>query len=453
MKINHLIKNRGIIIQDLIRKTRILSTTDFLLESQNWTSDQMYLYRLNKLQQLIRHSFNHVPYYTELFNSHGISPLDIKTLEDIKRIPVLTKEAARANQQKLISDDVNYRYTKKGKTGGTTGVPLPIYKDTADRSFTWASYYRWYTWMGIGKEERSVTLWGSRTVLKQSIKQKITDSFTDRIQNNKTICSFNMNKDNLHEVYSQIQNFNPVLIKGYVSAIVFLAEYMQAHHLPPNKNLKALSTTSETLLPMFRDLLQSVFSVPVYDQYGCGEVSAISYECAKHQGLHINEEHVLIESLDENENDVIDKKGRLVVTSLDNFVMPFIRFENGDMATLHSHKCTCGVNSQLMSSIDGRVADTITLKDGSKVHGVFFTDLLHEIGITTEMISRFQIYQHKSGAIDFRLETEKVLPENLLRELEVKTLRFLNKVTILPVEHIPDEENGKFKYIKTELPH
>jgi phenylacetate-CoA ligase len=225
---------------------------------------------------------------------------------------------------------------------------------------------------------------------------------------------------------------------------------MRDNNLPPNKNLRALSTTSETLLPMFRDLMQSAFSVPVYDQYGCGEVSAISYECAKHDGLHINEEHVYVESLDENDNDVVDRKGRLVVTSLDNLVMPFIRFENGDMATLHSGKCTCGVNSQLMSSIDGRISETITLKDGSKVHGVFFTDLLHEIGITTEMINRFQVYQHKSGSVDFFLETEKDIPANVIRELETKTLLFVSRVNILPVRHIPDEANGKFKYIKNE---
>jgi phenylacetate-CoA ligase len=452
MNINQTIKDSGIIVQDFVRKTNILSTTNFLLESQKWSGDQMYSYRLNKLQHLVHYSYKYVPYYTELFNSHGISPLDIKTLEDIKKIPILTKETARANQHKLISFDENCRHIKKGKTGGTTGVPLLIFKDAADRSFTWASYYRWYTWIGIGKEEKSVTLWGSRTVLKQSLRHKITDSFTNWIQNNKTICSFGMNKDNLHEVYSQIQKFNPVLIKGYVSAVIFLAEYMRENNLPPNRNLRALSTTSETLLPMFRDLLQSVFSVPVYDQYGCGEVSAISYECAKHGGLHINEEHVYIESLDENDNDSINKKGRLIVTSLDNLVMPFIRFENGDVATLHSGKCTCGVNSQLMSSIDGRVADTITLKDGSKVHGVFFTDLLHEMGITTDLINRFQICQHKTGAIDFLLETEKVLPKNVISELETKTLLFINDVNILPVKHIPDEENGKFKYIKTGLP-
>ena len=404
-----------------------------------------------KLQQLVKHSYINVPYYTELFDTYGIPPDVIKTLDDIKKIPILTKESARANQKKLVSKSINLKYITKGKTGGTTGVPLLLYKDTKDRSFAWASYYRWYNWIGIDKEDKVLTLWGARTVLKSSFKDRLAGNLIDWIQNNNTLNTFNINDNNLPEVYTKILKYNPILIKGYLSTLILIAKYMQKHNLPPNKNLKALSSTTESLLPIYRDLLQDVFSVNVYDQYGCGEVSAISYECAKHQGLHINEEHVFIESIDANDSVVFETKGRLIVTSLDNYVMPFIRYENGDMATLHTHKCSCGVNSSLMSSIDGRTVDTITLKNGTRVHGVFFTDLLYEIGITTDLISRFQIFQYKSGAIDFILETKNNLSEGLLNKLESETLKFVNSVKIILVSYIPNEDNGKFKYIKNEI--
>lgn len=440
----------GFPMQDFVKKTRILPTLKLLQESHYWNEEQMYNYRLLKLQQLVQYSYKHVPYYTELFDVHGISPDVIKTLDDIKKIPILTKELARVNQKKLVADNINFKYIKKGKTGGTTGVPLLVYSDTNDRSFTWASYYRWYNWIGIEKEDRVLSLWGTKTVVKSSIKAKIVKNAIDWIQNKKTINSFNINEDTIPEIYTQIIEYNPVLIKGYLSAIILIAKYMQKKNLPSNKGLKALSSTTETLLPMYRNLLQDVFAVPIFDQYGCGEVSAISYECTKHQGLHINEEHVYIESLNENDSEILNKKGRLIVTSLDNYVMPFIRYENGDMATLHTEKCSCGLNSQLMSTIDGRTIDTVTLKNGSKVHGVFFTDLLYEVGITTDNISRFQIFQYKTGAIDFKLETKNNLSENLFHKLESETLRFVNSVNIIFVDHIPNEDNGKFKYIKNE---
>ena len=130
--------------------------------------------------------------------------------------------------------------------------------------------------------------------------------------------------------------------------------------------------------------------------------------------------------------------------------MPFIRYENGDMASLLKNRCTCGVVSPMMSSVDGRTIDTITLKNGSEVHGVFFTDLLFEIGTKTDMISRFQVYQHKTGAIDFKLESTKKLPGEVLRKIESAAARFFDTVNVIPREHIPSEDSGKFKYIKKE---
>lgn len=441
----------GFPIQDYVKKTSILPTLRFLLESQYWDEEQMYHYRLKKLQRLVQYAYRHVQYYTELFNNHDIMPDDIKTLDDIEKIPILTKELARANQHKLISDIVNVRTVKKGKTGGTTGSPLIVYKDTNDRTFTWASYYRWYDWMGIKKEDKAITLWGERAVLKSSIKGIVYQNIKDWIQNNKIISAFSLNEMTLPSVYEEIMKYNPILIKGYLSALILIAKFMQSNNLPHNQNLLAISSTTETLLPMYRALLEKVFCVPVYDQYGCGENSAISYECGKHHGLHVNEEHVIVECLDDNDDHVIEKRGRLIITSLDNFVMPFIRYENGDEATLHKAKCLCGVKSQLMSSINGRTTDTITLKDGSKVHGVFFTDILFEMGITTDLISRFQIYQYSSGAIDFILETKNKISEKLLHDLESESLRFLKSVNIKLVEFIPNEPNGKFKYIKSQM--
>ncbi len=445
-------KHLGFPIQDYGRKTTIVNTIKQLKESQHWSAAQMQNYRLSKLKRLVNYAYENVPYYTELFNKNGITPNDIETLEDIKKIPILTKEMARLNQDKLVSKNLhNYKHIKKGKTGGTTGIPLVVYNDPNNRSVTWASYYRWYNWIGLEKEDRVVSLWGARTVTKMPFKTKAIIKTIDWIQNNKTINSFNISDDNLPRIYQEIMDFNPALIKGYLSAIILIAKYIQKNNLPINPNLKALSSTSETLLPMYRKLVEEVFNVPIYDQYGCGEVSAISYECKEHKGLHINEEHVYVESLNENNADVYNEKGRLIATSLDNYVMPFIRYENGDMTTLLSEKCTCGLNSPLMGNIDGRTIDTITLKNGAKVHGVFFTSLLMEVGITTDIISRFQIYQYETGAIDFKFETKNKIPYKLLESFKTEIYKFFKIVNITFVDFIPNEHTGKFKYLKSEI--
>ncbi len=440
----------GFPFQDFWKGTGILRTMRVLHGSQFWNDEKMKAYRLRKLQELVQYSYQHVPYYSELFNLNGIVPEDIQSLEDIQKIPILTKELARNNQKKLIAEVDNLKKIKKGKTGGTTGVPLIVLSDRKNRSFTWASYYRWYNWIGISKEDRVLTFWGSRTVLNTSLQNRIIGKVIDFVLNKETINAFQISTKKLPAIYSKIIKYDPVLIKGYLSAIILLAKYMQKENLHVNKSLKAISTTSETLMPNYRKLLEEVFGVPVFDQYGCGEVSAISYECKEHHGLHINEEHVYVEVIDENDKQQFNKPGRLVVTSLDNYIMPFIRYEIGDIATLYTGKCNCGVNSQLMGSIIGRSIDTIKIRDGSLVHGVFFTDILYEVGITTDLISRFQVTQYDDESIDFKIESQSIISENILQRLSTELGKFIDKVRVILVDHIPNEENGKYKYINHE---
>ena len=442
-------KHIGFPLQDKVMKTSILKTNKFLLESQFWDVRKMEEYRIIKLKQLIEYSSINVPYYRDLFNKHKILPGDINTLDDIKIIPVLTKELLRENHKNLLSEKANFKYVKKGKTGGTTGTPVIIYKDVTERDFTWASYYRWYNWMGISKYDRVLTFWGAGSIIETSKVKKVKEYLKNTVQNNLTINAFYLNEETLPLLYKKLIEYNPVLIKGYLSSIITLAVFMRSKGLKANNNLKVVSSTTETLLPMHRSFIEEVFGVNIFDQYGCGEVGGISYECSSHIGLHVTEEHVIFETLDDYNNIVVNQTGQVTVTSLDNYVMPMIRYQNGDCATLSSEKCNCGVNSALIKSIEGRSVDTIQLNSGSKVHGVFFTSLLFELGITSNTISRFQIKQLESGAIDIKLEAKGGIANELLERVKKEIQRFVEINTIETVENIPSELNGKFRYIKS----
>jgi len=440
-------KKIGFPLQDYARNTDISSVYHFLKESQYWEESKIYDYRLKKLKNLVDHSYKNVPYYENLFKSIKLKPSDIHTLEDIQKIPLLTKDIARKENMNLIARGSNLKLVRKGKTGGTTGSPLIVYKDTQNRSFTWAADRRWYDWMGISYYDRSASIWGARSVLSASRKQRIIADVVRFLQNSISINSFEMSPAELPNIYRKLKEFNPVIIRGYLSAILDIARYIDKENLTHLKP-KAISTTTESLLPHYRVYLQKVFAAPVYDQYGCGELSAISYECSKHNGLHVNQEHMVIEILDDEHKSIMNYKGRIVGTDLDNYVMPFIRYENGDMATMYTRKCDCGINQPLMSSIEGRSADTIELKNGSKVHGVFITDILYELYILTDTVQRFQAIQYQPGQLSLTLETDKNLSTSLLKELELALHRFFEDVEIHTSSRIPNEENGKFRYIK-----
>ena len=440
----------GYPLQDYYKKTKIMDTLKILRESQSWDEGKIRDYQSAKLRLLLNHSYKNVPYYEKLFRGLKLKPSDVKSIEDIYKIPLLTKEIVRKENMNLIARGFNMQKVKQGRTGGTTGAPVIIFKDTINRSFTWASYYRWYEWMGFNHFDSVVTFWGAQSVFGKSLKRKILSNSTLFIQNELKIDSFTMNeKDNMHKIYQRIFAFNPTIIKGYLSSLIDFAIFLKKHNFQLKP--KAIASPSETLLPHHRIFLENIFKVPVYNQYGCGEVSAISYECSHHNGLHINMEHVICEILNNNKKNIIDATGRVIGTDLDNFVMPFIRFDTEDLSSISHKKCGCGVNQPLMKSIDGRDIDTIILKNGNRVHGVFFTKILSELGLLSYQIQKFQILQNIPGEIEFKIQCEDPLQESYRENLISSLKKFLNKVNYSEHKILASENNGKFRYIKSTL--
>lgn len=446
----NLAKKIGYPVQDFIKSTDILKTLKLLRESQYWDEEQIMDYQSSKLKSLIEFSYKYVPYYEETFNKIKLKPSDISSLEDLSKIPILTKDIVRKNNMKLVRRGLDLRYVKIGKTGGTTGAPILVYKDNKTRSFSWASYYRWYEWMGFNYYDSIATLWGAKTVTKKPPVAFIVEKVSNYLQNEIKIDAFELSNKYNWVVYKKLINFKPRLIKGYVSALLDFGSFLNQNKLFGIKP-DALSSTTETLLPHNRLFLSKIFNAPIYDQYGCGELPAISYECPAHNGLHVNMEHILCEILDEDDNPIFDRVGRVVGTDLDNYAMPFIRYENGDLSSVTNRKCDCGVNQLLMGSIDGRTSDTIVLKSGKKVHGVYFTDILYELGILTDKVQKFQVYQNYPGEIDFRIQCEKQLDKEVKNRLLKYLSKAFNKVNYSEHRSLINESNGKFRYIINDI--
>ena len=443
-------KNIGYPIQDFIKKTDIIKTLSFLKRSQYWPQDRINEYQLKKLRKIVHYAKYNVPYYEKLFQKIKLNSSDIKNIEDLNKIPILTKEIVRKENHNLVARNFSMKYVRKGKSGGTTGAPIFVYKDTQDRSFTWASYFRWYEWMDINYYDKSTTLWGAKTVLTNSIISKSFNLFINYLQNDMYINSFNINESIYPSIYKKISNYNPIILKGYVSALVNFARYIEKNNLE-DIIPKVLSTTSESLSLINRKYLENIFNSKIYDQYGCGEISGISYECKEHIGTHINLEHVIIQILDNDNISIENQRGRIIGTNLDNHVMPFIRYENGDLSSINYTKCSCGVNQPFLVSIDGRLTDTIILKSGSKVHGVFFTDIMYEKNIFTNEIQRTQVYQKIPGEIEFRIEADNKINRSIYSRLYDSLIIFFNEVKIIQTSELQTEKNGKFKYIISDI--
>lgn len=432
----------GLALQDRSAGTEILKTLKFLRQSQKWTREELIDYQLAKTRALIQFlsennsSFKNKTEYLS-FEAFGWN--------DFARLPLFTKKELRLEDTTTTGFDK--KKNKAAKTGGTTGPPVKVYKNTTSRSFAWAGYYRWYEWMGLHYSDRSVTFWGSRTVLSTGKLALITGRVKGWLTNNYTINSFEINDTTAPQILKALSRQKPAIVKGYLSALLQVADYANSQGLAHRP--KAISSTTETVLKPYREYLEQTFGCQLFDQYGCTEVTGVAFECSEHKGLHINMEHVLVEVVDENNQPVFEEPGRILLTDLDNTTMPFVRYEVGDVGVLSKETCTCGSKSYLLKSIEGRVADIITLNNGSKVHGVFFTDILYEIDEQGygSRISRFQARQKKDGHLVFAIESKEDINEAYLTSLKKALGKFFNSFEISIETELPTEASGKFRYV------
>ena len=448
----------GLILLDLIKGTNVRSTKRFLDQSQHWAIEQLEAYQLQKLKDLLVEVRVNVPFYRDLYNRQAVE--EISSLRRLGDLPICDRKMTIKATGGLLNEKINLKKCKVGRTGGTTGPPLRLYRDQETRSFSLAAYYRFYDWMGIEPGMPEVELWGSTEIRNQKLEirnQKsprtsylvprtsipiLKNLAINRINNFRSYNAFSFNDDYLESVVKKLQRFQPRLIRGYLSAILLLADYIKRNNIRGIQPI-AVSSTSETLFPEYRRMIEEVFQASLFDQYGCGECNSIAFECKEHHGMHIVMEHCILEA-DENDN--------LIVTNLDNRSQPFIRYKTGDSGTIDQAPCACGYATPRLIALHGRANENIILKDHASVNGIFFANLMDEIGfIGNQKMLRFQIVQNKVGEITFRAEVKKELPEGDLMKLKDALTPFFNHVIITQHTFLDPGPSGKFRYLVSNL--
>ncbi len=440
----------------------------FLNGTQYWSLEDLGKLQEEKLGRLLDSVQEGVSFYREYENQRiqesknsglrksvelGHPNSGILEINRLKDLPILDRLSVMDAGNALLSNRINLKKCKVGRTGGTTGPPLRLYRDTETRSWALAAYYRFYEWMGIEPGMPEVELWGSTDIRYQipdTRSQKLP--YTPRptphtllmnvISNFRSYNAFSFNEAYLAEVVKKLQKFQPKLIRGYLSAILLLADYIKRNSIN-GINPLAVSTTSETLFPEYRKMIEEVFQAPLFNQYGCGECNSIAFECKEHNGMHISVEHCILES-DENNN--------FIVTNLDNYSQPFIRYKNGDVGEIDDSPCGCGLSAPRITHLHGRANENIILKDGSSVNGIFFANLLDQAGfINSNKMLRFQMVQDKTGDIEFKAEVKRHMEKGDLGKLKDALMPFFNRVDISQHQSLDPGPGGKFRYLVSNV--
>jgi len=417
------------------------------LEKTQWLSlEQIGEIQLEKLQTLLAHAYRHCPYYKSIFKEMGLVPEEIRSFADYARLPLLNKTKIRENASKILARNVGRRDALENSTSGSTGVTLDFFSDRKAADLTNALGLRANRWTGWEIGQRQVTLWGAshddRTArFYGKIKYKI-------LHRKLFLSSYGMSKENMIDYRYRINRFKPWLIEGYASALSLFAKFVKDYQLRIHQPRGVIST-AETLSPHQKKLIESVFHCQVFNRYGSREVSGIAQECEKQDGLHIFAEHVLVEVLDENDRPCPPGKiGKIVVTDLDNFAFPFLRYDIGDLAAATDRVCSCGRGLPLLAHVEGRVWDVIIGANGNRLIGTFW------LVSGVRGIKQFQILQEEAGELVIKVVREPSFSEaekqKLLKNARSSCGERMD-IRLLLVDDIPQTESGKYHYVISKV--
>ncbi|OFX23715.1 MAG: hypothetical protein A2041_09575 [Bacteroidetes bacterium GWA2_31_9b] len=425
-------------VEDVLSGKNVWGKYVFLKESETWDKSRIEEYQLTKLRQLLEHCYNNVPAYRGFMKQSGLNPDNITSLETLKQFPIIDKQYILNHYNDFIPTNISkIKGVKSSKTSGSTGLILKYFNDSNCRSVVWGSFLRFQDWMGRDFNNRYIVFRG-RNFINESIFSKLKNGFVDYLEHSKTLDSYNLQDKDIEVLVNLLKKNPKAILRGYVLNIVDIASILKNKGL--SYSIQAVSTTAEPLLDFHRKIIQDTFNCGVFDQYGCGEIEGVAYECNQHKGLHVTEEHVILET---------DNNDELILTDLDNFSFPFIRYKNGDKVLLSKNKCTCGRDSKLIDKIIGRSSDNVIGLNGNPVHWGYFHHLLIYTNIATNRnLQKFQIIQKSLSEIVVNIQSDP-LSENdkniLIDEIKAKLGEI--HVVVNNVENIPHSETGKFKAI------
>jgi len=410
----------------------------YKLSTNQWKTPE-YLRKIQtiKLRRLIRHAYEKVPYYRELFYSLKIKPYDIRKLEDLQKLPLTTKKQLHElSLKEKTARGIDVKRCRSLSTSGTTGIPLKMFftpQDSTLMNLTWA---RAFLACGMKPWYKMVAFIGQ-----QKVKPKKSWYEHFGLWRRKEISTW----DKSEYWITEIQKQNPQILVGYVMTFKLLEEAIQKHQIK-DINPKTIFHSSSILDSFSRKHLEKVFHTSIKDFYGSEEAGNIAWECEKCGGYHINSDTLIVEVLDNNKQVNPGEQGEVVITNLHSYAMPFIRYQQKDIVTSSEKKVRCGRGFPLLEQIKGRTDDFIVLENGRRIpsHPLYHC-IVHIPGI-----KRWRMIQEKINKLKVEIEpgagygihTQKTIENNLK-----KLIRDKMEIEICKVDSILINPSSKFRSV------
>jgi phenylacetate-CoA ligase len=394
-----------------------------------------------KLRRLVRHAAANVPFYRETFRTLKIDARDIRTVADLAALPPISKrELQAASLQERMARNIDTQDCRSQTTSGSTGVPLEVFLRRSDETILNLGWVRAFLSAGLKP-------WEKRAVFKP--KKDITErpSWYEYLGLMRRLDISTWTSPD--EWIAAIQRWQPDAIMGYVKVVQLFAQAVQEQR-SEGISPRLVFTTSEILDEASRAFLSTVFRAPVVNIYASAEGGCMAWECARCGALHVATDTVVFEILRDGRPAAPGEEGEVVITNLHSYAMPFIRYRQGDLATLSRERPRCGRGLPLLEGIQGRQDDCITLRDGRSIsYSPFYYSVQSVPGVR-----RWRVIQENLDTLRVEIEPTPLF-DYTAEELITSNLRgIVGKemvVEIVRLDALETDPRQKFRAVSSKV--
>ncbi len=410
------------------------------LEShEHWNEEELLAYQENRLGELLVECKYHVPYYRALFSQLEIDPERMPPRKALLAIPPLTKNQVREQPRAFLNERYRWRVLRKAHTSGTTGTPLTCWRDLDSINFEHAMIWRHWRWANFSFDDRRVTLRGELVVPTSQTSPPFW--VYDPAEKRLVMSSYHISPGVYDDYVKTIIAFRPAAIEGYPSAVYLIARaFEETGHAP--FPLKAVFTSSETLLEIQREQICRVFRCPILDLYGNTERTAAITSC-EFGSYHVLTDYAYVEYLPTSTGEL-----EIVGTALFNKAFPLLRYRSGDIVEIGSERCPCRRPFPTIKSILGRVEGYVWTPEGRAV------GRLDHIFKGAQHIVESQIVQEELNRVVIRIVPTPDFSQDDARLVICNAQKRLGpsmRIEVQCVDQIERTGQGKFQAVVSRI--
>lgn len=428
--IKRILANIEAIRRDKFRYSRNIKPIDEF-DSLNSMMSKDWPHNQNKIMEsILEYATLHVPAYKKYIG------------KDLFSFPLLNKTQLRKNYFSYLSDEINIKDCFVGRTSGSTGTPLKYYKHKVLETYNYYYADLFFKHIGCNSDTKKIRFSGVNIIPFD----KENAPFWIYIKRYKQLqcSSYHINEKTFVKYYKKINKFvdKNTIGTGYPTAWLFLAELIEKFNLPKIK-LKAIVSDSEGISSKQQNLISNVFMCPVYQTYGLSEIGQIAVQC-NYGNYHIIPSLAYIETIPFDETFLSENE--IVVTTLKGKMAPLIRYRTGDIGELSTQDCKCGLKSQVLSKIIGRIDDYLFIK-GRKIGRV------SQILKVDKGVIASQIIQKSTNNILIKIIPDENFSQNTIDFLKKNAYEYLGdvEVNIEITTELIRNNNGKIRYVIREI--